>query len=75
MKMHPHHDHTKEAPRSITCWLLEKRRIFLSHLPMFMAPHNFQVILEATFTNKGSPVDEIYFKDRHSHQGTRMYTF
>jgi hypothetical protein len=74
MKMHPHSgDHKKEAPRH-NMLVVGEKSIFLSHLPMFMAPHNFQVILEATFTKKGSPVDEIYFKDRHSHQGTKMYT-
>ena len=30
-----------------------EHRIFLSHLPMFMAPHNAQVILEATFAKQG----------------------
>ncbi len=48
--------------------------VFLSHLPMFMSPHNFQVILEATFTSGGKNVQEVYTKDRQSHRQTKMYT-
>src|SRR5580765_6460308 len=76
MKMHPHphdHDHEDEPPRH-NMLVVGEKSIFLSHLPMFMPPHNFQVILEASFTNKGRPVDDIYFQDRHSHRGTKMYT-
>ncbi len=50
-----------------------EKSVFLSHLPMFMSPHNFQVILEATFTNGGKNVQEIYTRDRQSHRQTKMY--
>ena len=43
-----------------------ERRIFLSHLPMFMAPHSVQLILEATFVKEGKSIDEVYFADRAS---------
>ncbi|MEP7306439.1 MAG: hypothetical protein ABJA98_13055 [Acidobacteriota bacterium] len=50
-----------------------EHRIFLSHLPMFMVPHNAQVILEATFVKQGRTVDDIYFADRAKHR-TVLYT-
>ena len=39
------------------------KAIFLSHLPMFMVPHNRQFILEAGFRNGSNGVDDIYLKD------------
>jgi hypothetical protein len=50
------------------------RRIFLSHLPMFMAPHNAQVILEASFARHGKSADDLYFADRAAHPSIRFYT-
>ena len=53
--------------------------IYLSHLPMFMFdpashPHNFQVLLEVTFTaSGGSDPQETYVRDRLD-TGTRVYT-
>ena len=46
---------------------------YLSHLPMFMAPHNFQVILQVTFTGSDDPHAR-YIKDRQQ-TGTKLYTF
>jgi hypothetical protein len=69
-----HHDKpVDEGPRH-NMLVAGQKEIFLSHLPMFMAPHNVQLILEATFTNSHSGLDEIYFKDRQSHSGTKIYT-
>ena len=48
--------------------------VYLSHLPMFMNPHNFQVILEVTFADGGPDPQERYVEDRQ-HTGTRLYTF
>jgi len=45
--------------------------IFLSHLPMFMRPHDYQVILQASF----GPADAPYRKDRTAHPEARLYTF
>jgi hypothetical protein len=50
------------------------RRIYLSHLPMFMSPHDAQVILEATFARGGKSVDEVYFGDRAANPSIRFYT-
>ena len=74
MKNHPHPVHPEPEGPTHNMLVVGGKSIFLSHFPMFMAPHNFQVILEATFANNGKAVDEIYFKDRHSHPGTKMYS-
>jgi hypothetical protein len=45
--------------------------IFLSHLPMFMRPHDYQVILEASF----GPADGTFRQDRKAHPEVKLYTF
>jgi hypothetical protein len=45
--------------------------VYLSHLPMYACPHNFQVLLEA---GPGSPALEALRADRARH-GDGMYTF
>ena len=49
--------------------------IFLSHLPMFMSPHHYQVILQGTFSQPGSDPQRIYREDRRSHPSADVYTF
>jgi hypothetical protein len=40
----------------------------------FTAPHRYQVILEATFTNERKDVSALYVKDRQANPSTRIYT-
>jgi hypothetical protein len=47
---------------------------FLSHLPMFNSEHRFQVILEATFDDRGEDVRRLYSEDRKAHPEIGMYT-
>jgi len=54
--------------------VIGEHQIFLSHLPMFMAPHDSQVILEAHFVNHGKNVDDVYFADRAANPTARFYT-
>lgn len=49
--------------------------VFFYHLPMFMSPHDYQVILEGTISQEGSDPQRIYREDRKSHVRTRVYTF
>jgi hypothetical protein len=49
--------------------------VFFYHLPMFMSPHDYQVILEGTLAQKGSDPQRAYRDDRTSHVKTRVYTF
>jgi hypothetical protein len=74
MKSHQSHkSHEKPLPPH-NMMVVGERSIYLSHLPMFMSPHNFQVILEAEFTQGGKSVGEIYVKDRQGHPKVKMYT-
>jgi hypothetical protein len=72
MNDHQMHPEQNEPPHNMM--VVGEKSVFLSHLPMFMSPHNFQVILEATFTSGGRNVQEIYTKDRQSNRQTKMYT-
>lgn len=48
--------------------------VYLSHLPMFMFPHDYQVLLEVEFDGPGDP-QQAYFDDRQNHPDQRLYTF
>lgn len=54
--------------------LVGEQAAYLSHLPMFQAPHQFQVILETTFEKGGKAVTQRYVDDRRQHANVRMYT-
>ena len=69
---HQMHQEHQEPPHNMM--VIGEKSVFLSHLPMFMTPHNFQVILEATFTSEGKNVQEIYTRDRQSNRQTKMYS-
>jgi hypothetical protein len=48
--------------------------VFLSHLPIFGSPHDYQVILAATFVGKGEDPQRAYQEDRRKHPEARVYT-
>ena len=52
--------------------IVGEETIYVSHLPMWMQPHNFQVILEVTFAGPDQPQAR-YVADRKT-TGTRLYT-
>ncbi len=54
--------------------LVGETTAYLSHLPMFMSPHNYQVILEVTLTKAGSDPLALSVSDRKA-TGTEMYSF
>ena len=70
--MHEHHPGPAKATHNMC--LVGENCIFLSHLPMFMAPHDAQVILEATLVSNGKTVDAAYVADRANHRNLRFYT-
>jgi len=49
--------------------------VFFYHLPMFMAPHDYQAIFEGSFSHAGSDPQRTYKEDRKSHPETPVYTF
>jgi hypothetical protein len=73
----------EDAPNTHNMMLVGTKGAFLSHLPMFGpegsgpkfdSPHRFQVILEATFTDGGRNLTDVYFKDRIKNPTVKMYT-
>jgi hypothetical protein len=50
-----------------------QRTVFLSHLPMFGPPHDYQVILEAALSKSGGDPQADYFNDR-KRTGATLYT-
>jgi hypothetical protein len=50
-----------------------EQSVYLSHLPMFMSPHDYQVILEATFKKAGDDPQAKYVADRQR-SGAKVYT-
>ncbi|HEY0407302.1 MAG TPA: hypothetical protein VGC89_16330 [Pyrinomonadaceae bacterium] len=67
------HSHPPQEPAH-NMMVVGEKSVFLSHLPMFMTPHNVQLILEATFIHSGQDVTPIYTKDRQTHPQEKMYT-
>ena len=53
--------------------IVGEQTVFLSHLPMFGSPHDYQVILEAGFAKPGGNPQADYFNDR-KRTGTKQYT-
>ena len=53
----PHQDTKAERPAigHHGMLIVGEETIYVSHLPMWMAPHNFQVILEVTFRGPDQP--------------------
>ena len=64
------HAHPKKAVHNMA--LVGAHHVFLSHLPMFMAPHDAQVLLDAAFTKGGKNIDDIYFADRAANPTVRF---
>jgi hypothetical protein len=74
----------EDRPNTHNMLVVGEQTVFLSHLPMFdglnrdqtayVSPHRYQVILEATFTDRGKSVQNLYTSDRKLHPGTKMYT-
>ena len=52
--------------------IVGEETIYVSHLPMWMRPHNFQVILEVTF--RGHDLPQARYVDDRKTTGTRLYT-
>ena len=70
------HDHSarKDQAAGHGMAIVGTQAIFLSHLPMFMLPHDYQVILEVAFKGGGSDPQRRYVQDRASNPDT-SYTF
>ena len=54
--------------------VIGQQAVYLSHLPMFMVPHDWQVLLEVELQGRADP-QQAYFEDREAHPEQRLYTF
>jgi hypothetical protein len=53
--------------------IVGEKTIFLSHLPLFHSPHDYQVLLEARFRSNGGDPRRLYAEDR-ARTGEKIYT-
>ncbi len=72
------HSHSEDRPAGHGMVVVGSETVFLSHLPLFKSsnfhtPHDYQVILEATFSKEGATPQEAYFNDRKK-TATKLYT-
>lgn len=51
-----------------------REALFLSHLPMFMAPHDAQLVLQAALEGPTGSLQEMWSRERESHPEQRLYT-
>ena len=71
---HPDGDASGDPPGGHGMVVLGAGTVFLSHLPMFMAVHDYQVILEAEFVGPDGLPEEAYAVDRKDHPDQKLYT-
>jgi hypothetical protein len=68
----------REPPRDFgthNMFAFGQETVLLSHLPMFMAPHDAQLILEVALEeDSGGSVLDVWSQERESHPDQRVYT-
>jgi hypothetical protein len=69
-----HHEPNPERPAVHGMLMVGEARVLLSHLPMFHAPHDQQIILEVRLLASSFDPRKKYVDDRNSTQ-TRVYTW
>ena len=73
----PHENHSAaptDRPSTHGMLMVGEETVYLSHLPMFMSPHDYQAILEVTLSDSGSDPQAMYVSDRRA-TGEKVYTF
>jgi hypothetical protein len=68
----PHSAHEHPAVHGML--IVGTSNVFLSHLPMFHAPHDYQAIFEVALSEQGTDATAIYQEDRRT-SGERVYTW
>jgi|SRR5215213_1783431 len=74
------HEHGQERPAFHGMVLFGEQTAYLSHLPMFMSPHDYQAIFEVTLSKEGTDPLAAYMQDRREnperpHPKSKMYGF
>lgn len=73
---HPGGEATPELPPDFgrhNMFAFGRRTLFLSHFPSFMAPHDTQLVLEATLEDANGSLQEGWLRERESHPDQRGY--
>jgi hypothetical protein len=73
---HPSGEATPELPPDFgrhNMFAFGRRTLFLSHFPSFMAPHDTQLVLEATLEDANTSLQEVWLRERASHPDQRGY--
>jgi hypothetical protein len=70
---HEHSTYAHVPPAVHGMVMFGDKSIYLSHMPMFQAPHNAQVILEVSLTKDGEQPEDQYREDRRS-TGNTLYS-
>jgi hypothetical protein len=68
-----HHPHA-DAPSVHGMLVFGQERIWMSHLPMFHQPHDYQVVMEVTLTKDGQDLKPLYLDDL-AQSAAAYYTF
>lgn len=69
-----HHEPNAEHPALHGMLIVGQARVLMSHLPMFHAPHDYQIILETSLSAPGFDPQQKYVDDRNATQ-TLIYTW
>jgi hypothetical protein len=67
---HPSGEATPELPSDFgrhNMLAFGRRTLFLSHFPSFMAPHDTQLVFEATLEDANGSLQEVWLRERQSH--------
>jgi hypothetical protein len=73
---HPSDDANPELPPDFgrhNMFAFGRGTLFLSHFPSFMAPHDTQLVLEATLEAANGSLQEAWLSERQSHPDQRGY--
>jgi hypothetical protein len=73
---HPSGEATPELPSDFgrhNMFAFGHRTLFLSHFPSFMAPHDTQLVFEATLEDANGSLQEVWLRERQSHPDQRGY--
>jgi len=68
------HDHDHDRPATHGMLMVGEAKVLLSHLPMFMSPHDFQVIFEVTLREPNADPASVYLQSRRT-SSERIYTW
>jgi hypothetical protein len=62
----------QDEPATHGMAVIGQKSVFLSHLPMFGSPHDYQVIVEAELTKTGADPQQVYFDDRKQNPDAKL---